>query len=256
MLIVVSSAKTQAVTAFSDLPTRQPQLLEEARKLVERCRELDRDQIAILMKISNTLAETTWQRFRDFSAPHEPASAGPALTTFQGEVFSQIQTADYRQEDFLFASRHLRILSGLYGVLGPLDLMQPYRLEMGLKLSVGEAANLYQYWSEKITDQLNADLEQSGGRLLLNCASQEYSRTVLKDRLDGTMLDLVFKQRKDGSVKTIAIHAKRARGMFVNWFIEKRITNKAQLKDFNRAGYRFAPGLSDDHALVFVTELS
>lgn len=254
MLIIVSSAKTQAVTDFTLLPTRQPPLLDQAKMLVDRCLKMSREEIIALMKLSDPLADTTCQRFRDFAIPHELGHAGPALTTFQGDVFAQINTTGYQKDDFIFAQKHLRILSGLYGILGPLDLMQPYRLEMGMKLTLDGYANLYEFWSEPVTAQINAALKQSGSSTLINCASKEYSRAVLPKKLDGTILDMVFKQRKDTTVRTVAIHAKRARGMFVNWFITNRITQKKQLTGFDRGGYRFAPDISSAQEFVFITD--
>ncbi len=256
MLIIISSAKTQAVTDFTLLPAQQPPLLNLAQVLVKHCLQLDREKIASLMKLSDALAETTCQRFKDFSIPHEPGSAGPALTTFKGDVFAQISSSGYQKDDFIFAQKHLRILSGLYGILGPLDLMQPYRLEMGTKLTVGRYANLYEFWSGPVTEQINLALKRSGSSTLINCASKEYARAVLPKKLDGAILDVVFKQRQDAVTRTVAIHAKRARGMFVDWFIANRIRQKAQLSRFDRGGYHYAPELSSERELVFITDLT
>ena len=255
MIVIISSAKTQNVVPLSDLPLSQPPLLDMTIKLVRRCREMSRDEIRKIMKVSEKLADSTYLRFQEFSIPHHETSASPTLSTFAGDVFSEIRYQDFTREDFLYAHERVRVLSGLYGILRPLDLMQPYRLEMGYKLGIGEAANLYDYWARSITDQLNRDLKQTGSTVVLNCASKEYSRTIVPRQLEGTQLSLTFKQKKNGTIRSIAIYAKRARGMFVDWFISGRISDPEQLKGFNRGGYRYIEELSSDKEMVFIVDL-
>ena len=255
MIIILSSAKTQAVPPSFNLRGHQPPLLERTQMLVNRCLELSKNDIVTIMKVSDKLAESTWQRFQEFNFPHKSPQAAPALITFGGTVFSEIKHLGYTTEDFSFAHQRLRILSGLYGLLRPLDLMQPYRLEMGMKIGLGQAGNLYDFWSDSITDQLNKDLKQADSELLINCASKEYSRAVQTKELKGTMLNMAFKQQKNGTIKTIAVYAKKARGMFVDWFLINRISDTDQLKKFDRGGYRFFPELSNDREFVFVTKL-
>ncbi len=256
MLIIINSAKTQNRTPRSDLPVSEPQLVDLASKLCRRCRQLSKEEITRIMKVSEKLAESTHRSFQQCSFPHDEQTDGPALTTFAGDVYAEIQHHRFSSEDFLFAQRHLRILSGLYGILRPLDMMQPYRLEMGYRVDVEKAANLYAYWSESITDSLNRDLRQTGSSLVLNCASKEYSRTVLREKLQGTLLTLTFRQIKEGASRTIAIYSKRARGMFVDWFITNRIETRERIRQFDRGGYRYAEELSGDDEFVFVTELT
>lgn len=255
MIIILSSAKTQKYAPLEDLPVSQPPLLDQTETLLQRCRELSREEIKKLMKVSDKLAEGTVQRFLQFTLPHHTASASPALATFAGDVFAEIRCQDYGKDEFLYAHKHLRILSGLYGVLRPLDLMQPYRLEMGYKLNVGNAANLYEFWAESVTAQLNSDLQQTGSTCVVNCASKEYSRTIAPGQLNGSLMTMTFKQKKNNKISTIAIYAKRARGMFVDWCIKRRLDSPAQLKDFDRGGYRFSPELSADSEFVFVVEM-
>ncbi len=255
MIVIIASAKTQRFAPLADLPVSQPPLLDYTKKLLHRCRAMSREEIRTLMKVSDKLAESTHQRFSEFSLPHLDDFASPALSTFAGDVFSEIRCEDYGRDDFLYAHHHVRILSGLYGVLRPLDLMQPYRLEMGYKLGIGEAANLYEFWSDAVTAQLNHDLRQTGSSCLVNCASKEYSRTIARRRLDAPVLDLSFKQKKNGKISSIAIYGKRARGMFVDWFITTRSAEPDKLREFDRGGYRFAEELSNDTELVFITEL-
>lgn len=256
MLIIINSAKTQKRIPRTDLPTSQPQLADRARKLCRRCRKLSKEEIIRIMKVSEKLGDSTHHSFQHCSFPHDEQTDGPALTTFAGDLFSEIHHHRFTREDFLFAQRHLRILSGLYGILRPLDLMQPYRLEMGYKVDVGKDANLYAYWSESITYSINRDLRQTGSSLVLNCASKEYSRALLREKLEGTLLTLTFRQKKNGATRTIAIYSKRARGMFVDWFITNHIETREQIFEFDRGGYRYVEELSGTDELVFVTELA
>lgn len=255
MLVIINSAKTQNYAPLNDLPVSQPPLLDKTRDLVSRCQQMSREEIRAIMKVSEKIADTTFSRFQDFIFPHHQTSSSPVLSTFAGDIFSEIRYHNFTREDFLYAHERVRILSGLYGILRPLDLMQLYRLEMGYKMKIGEAANLYDFWSEAVTTQLNQDLQSTGSSIILNCASKEYSRTVLPRHLDGTILTLTFKQKKNGSVRSIAIYAKRARGMFVDWFITRRIASRRQLKEFDRSGYHFVEELSSETELVFITDL-
>jgi len=255
MIVVISSAKTQNFAPLEKVPVSQPPLLDKTETLLHRCRELSLEEIKEVMKVSDKLAESTHKRFLDFTLPHLETSASPALSTFAGDVFAEIHCRQYRREELLRAHQRVRILSGLYGVLRPLDLMQPYRLEMGYKLEVGPAANLYEFWTDAVTAQLNHDLEQTGSSHIINCASKEYSRSIAPRLLDGSLLNLIFKQKKDGKIRSIAIYAKRARGMFVDWFITNRVEEIDTLKTFDRGGYRFSETLSSTDELVFITEL-
>ena len=255
MIIVLSSAKTQNFAPMQDVAVSQPPLLNKTEILLHRCRELNREEIKTIMKVSDKLAESTFQRFRDFNIPHQKTSASPALSTFAGDVFAEIRCQQYRREELLYAHERLRILSGLYGVLRPLDLMQPYRLEMGYKLNVGKAANLYEFWTEAVTARLNHDLAQTGSSCVVNCASKEYSRAISVAQLKGKLLTLTFKQKKDGKVRSIAIYGKRARGMFVDWLITNTVDQVDSLRNFDGGGYRFSETLSSDQELVFITEL-
>lgn len=255
MIIIISSAKTQKYAPLKDVPVSQPALLDLTKTLVQRCRELSREDIKTLMKVSDKLAESTFQRFLEFSLPHRTDSASPALATFAGDVFGEIGCQDYGRDELLYAHEHLRILSGLYGVLRPLDLMMPYRLEMGYKLPVDAAANLYEFWTERVTAQVNSDLEEMGSSWVVNCASLEYFRVIDLTALSGSVLNMSFKQKKNGTIRTIAIHAKKARGRFVDWCIKSRPDSPAQLKKFDRGGYRFNPELSSEYEYVFVVEI-
>lgn len=256
MLVILSSSKTQAVSPVHGVPCSQPPLLEEAELLAQRCQQLSCTDIAGMMKISEKLAQTTHSRFQLFRTPHTPGPAGAALTSFQGDVFAQLKTENYLPEDYLFAQKSLCILSGLYGILRPLDLMQPYRLEMGYKIKTSRGTSLYEFWGGRITDFLNETLREHKEQTLINCASQEYSRAIIKSRLAARVLNIIFRQNRNGVLKTIAIHAKRARGMFADWYVRNRISTSADLAAFNRAGYRFQPEQSSAEEYVFITDLS
>lgn len=256
MLLIINSAKTQNVVPRPDLSPSQPPLSDLAENLADHCKRLQENEISSLMKISEKLAKSTWQRFQEMSFPHDEKVSGPALAAFGGDIYKKIDVDHFATDDFFYAQSRLRILSGLYGILRPLDLMQPYRLEMGCKIDIGPAANLYEYWSESITEVLNDDLRQTGGSIVLNCASKEYSRCVLEKKLNGSLLNLSFKQQQYGKTRALAIYGKWARGMFADWFIASRVNRPEQLKGFDRGGYRFVEALSSDSEFVFVTTLT
>jgi cytoplasmic iron level regulating protein YaaA (DUF328/UPF0246 family) len=212
---------------------------------------LTMDELADLMKISSKLAALTHQRYQAFTFPFTPENSGPALLVFQGDQFSSLAVDRYGQEDFLFAQDHLRILSGLYGVLRPLDLMQPYRLEMATKLATSRATTLYAFWNGVITDHLNTALAVRKTRVLVNLASDEYFKAVHLKNLHYPVLKISFKEIKNGKARVIAIHAKRARGMMVDFVIRHHVSDLESLKKFSRAGYRYSPEFSTEKEWVF-----
>lgn len=255
MIIIVSPSKTQHLARPPGNQHSHPALMENTGTLINLLRQLDRNELANLMNISEKLADLTYTRIHDFTIPHTAESAGIALATFQGDAFSAMNTESYSPDDLLFAHAHLRILSGLYGILRPLDLMQPYRLEMGAKLRSDRGKNLYEFWGSTITESLNGDLQEMKERVIVNCASREYSRAVKQNLLNAHMLTITFKQKKNNVLKSIAIYAKRARGMFVDYLIKKRIKDIEQLAGFDAGGYIFAADLSTSSELVFITTL-
>jgi hypothetical protein len=227
-------------------------LLEESAALVKELKKLPPSRLGALMGISPKLAELNAARYREFTLPFTPDNAKPALLAFRGDVYSGIEADDYGKEDFAFAEAHLRILSGLYGLLSPLDLMQPYRLEMGTSLRNPRGRDLYAFWGGRITQAVNDALKTSGSSHLVNLASQEYFAAVKPDSLEGNIITPVFKENKSGLLKVIGLLAKKARGMMANYAIKQRITNPESLKFFSQDGYRFAPELSDRQEWVFV----
>jgi len=252
MLLIISPSKTQV----SDVPIRGdytlPLFLDQTDQLVGQLKQLDQPQLAELMKMSDKLAAVNYQRFQDFQLPFRPDNGRQALLMFRGDQFNPMAVDSYSDEQFAHAQQHLRILSGFYGMLRPLDLMQPYRLEMTTKLAVGEAKNLYSFWGDLVTRELNNELSDDPQPVLINLASAEYFTVIRRKELHADILTLSFKQEKEEKLKTIAIYAKRARGAMVDFVIQNRITRPIDLRGFNRDGYRFKSDLSTDNEWVFV----
>lgn len=252
MLIVISPAKT--LDFESELPrvrATQPRMLDASAELVERLRDLSAKDVASLMKVSDKIAALNVARFQQWSPPFTRDNARPALFAFMGDVYTGLQARDFSPEDIQYAQQHLRMLSGLYGVLRPLDLMQPYRLEMGTALGTAKGKDLYQFWGDRISTQLKADIVRSGNRVLVNLASQEYFRAVNESVTDARIITPVFLDEKNGKMKIISFYAKKARGLMAAWLIRQRINDAAQLSDFAIAGYRFSARDSDADTLVF-----
>ena len=252
MLMVVSPAKK--LDFESPLATKQvshASLLEHSEILIERCKKLTPDQIATLMKLSDKLAGLNAARFGEWSQPFTIDNARQAILAFNGDVYSGLDAPSFSHDDFSFAQQHLRILSGLYGLLKPLDLMQAYRLEMGTKLDNIRGSNLYQFWGNIITDELNKALEQQKSDMLINLASNEYFKSVNKKALNATIVTPQFKDWKNGQYKMISFFAKKARGLMARYIIQNRLTTLEQLKKFDVAGYQFNQDLTQGNDLVF-----
>ncbi len=252
MLILLSPAKRLSMDGQdAGLETTEPRFMEEAGELVNILRNYDPSELASLMNVSNEIAELNHERFARWSKDLDNAEAAPALLAFQGDVYRELAAHKMGREDLAFAQEHVRILSGLYGVLRPLDRMQPYRLEMSTKLENSAGKDLYAFWGNRITDALAEDMEEKGEEVLLDLASKEYFKAVQPDRLGGKLIRPVFKENKGGKYKVVAINAKRARGMMTRYVIEERITRPADLKGFDRDGYLYNEELSDDVEWVF-----
>ncbi|MDM7859494.1 peroxide stress protein YaaA [Alteromonas sp. ASW11-36] len=248
MLVVLSPAKNLDVEPVSlSLPATQPELMSETRELVDTCKQLSPANLASLMRISDKLALLNAERFNSFEFPFTVENAKPAVLTFNGDVYTGLDAGSLSEDDLAFAQQHVRILSGLYGVLRPLDLMQAYRLEMGTKLDNPKGKNLYEFWGDKVTEQLNAEQQP----VLINLASNEYFKVVSKKTLNARVITPVFKDTKNGKLKVISFFAKKARGLMARYIIENRVTDAEQLKQFNAAGYTFDATLSSDKELVF-----
>lgn len=253
MLYVISPSKTLDET--SPLPpceVTQPALLPESGTLISHLRTLSEPELAALMAISPKLAALTHARYQSWSTPFTCQNARPALFTFKGDVYDGLDAATLSAADVAYAQSHLRILSGLYGLLRPLDLMQPYRLEMGTSLANPRGRNLYQFWGERITHALNLAADASGTDLLINLASQEYAAAIDRKVLKPREVTVHFKEKRGNTLQVIGLMAKRARGMMARYLVTGRIGTIDGITAFTAGGYRFDATLSDTKDLVFV----
>lgn len=255
MLIVVSPAKT---LDFDTPPVikdfTQPQLLADSELLIERARQLSPADLSQLMKISDKLAGLNAARFADWQPNFTPDNAKQAILAFKGDVYTGLDAESLSADDFAFAQAHFRMLSGLYGLLRPLDLMQAYRLEMGTKLDNLRGKDLYTFWGDIITDKLNLALEEQGDHVLINLASNEYFKAVQPKRLAGQIITPIFKDCKNGQYKIISFYAKKARGLMARYIIQNQLTQVSQLTAFDTDGYYFVEAESSATELVFKRE--
>jgi cytoplasmic iron level regulating protein YaaA (DUF328/UPF0246 family) len=252
MLTIISPAKT--LDYESPLATKrfsQPELLDKSSQLISIARKLTPAQISSLMGISDKLALLNAERFNDWQPDFSPENARQAILAFKGDVYTGLQAEDFSEKDFEFAQDHLRMLSGLYGLLRPLDLMMPYRLEMGIRLENTQGTNLYAFWGDLLTEKLNKLLAQQGDKVLINLASDEYFKAVKPAKLDGEIIKPVFLDQKNGNYKVISFYAKKARGLMSRFIIKERLTKVSQLRDFSLEGYQYDPARSEGNELVF-----
>lgn len=256
MLIVLSPAKTldYASPILGVEPTK-PEFSADAKRLVGRLRELSPAQVASLMDLSDTLAALNVARYAAFRTAPRPADVRPAVLAFDGDVYDGLGARALDAEGLAFAQRHLRILSGLYGVLRPLDAMQPYRLEMGTRLENERGRDLYAFWGDRPAKSLKRALQEAGGGTLVNLASEEYFRAVDVSALGAPVVQPVFQDRKGGAWKVISFNAKRARGAMARWAIDRRVTAPQALQDFDADGWAFEPQASDARTWVFRRDL-
>lgn len=253
MLVVVSPAKN--LDFESEIPVStftQPSMLEDTERLMKVCRTLSPADLSSLMKISDKLATLNANRFAEFSTPFTKDNARQAMYAFNGDVYTGLDAYTLDSETVEYAQDHLRILSGLYGLLRPLDLMQAYRLEMGTKLANSEGKDLYAFWGERITDVLNDALSAQGDNVLINLASNEYFKAVKKKQLDGMVITPHFKDYKNGQYKIISFFAKKARGLMARYIMENRVADVEGLKAFDVDGYQYSEEQSSSTELVFL----
>ncbi|WP_110656907.1 peroxide stress protein YaaA [Salinicola halimionae] len=252
MLSIISPAKT---LDFETPPTTQdvtqPDYLDLSRELIDILRGYSPQQLSELMGISDKLAGLNAARYADWKTPFSLNNAKPAAQAFQGDVYVGLEASGFSKADNAFAQDHLRILSGLYGLLRPLDLIQPYRLEMGIRLETGAGRDLYAYWRERLTTDLDKAVAASGSSTLVNLASNEYSKAIDFKKLEADVVSPVFRDEKNGQFKIISFYAKKARGLMAAWMIRERIDTPATLAEFDVAGYRYAPDESKPDKPVF-----
>ena len=252
MLALISPAKT--LDYETDLPTDQftlPRLLDQSELLIEDCRHLSATDIASLMSVSEKIATLNVDRFQDWQSDFNFSNARQAFFSFKGDVYTGLDAYKLNDESIEFAQKHLRMLSGLYGLLRPLDLMMPYRLEMGTKLKNIRGHNLYEFWGDIITDLINDDLEKSQSDLLVNIASDEYYKSVKESKIKAKIIKPVFLDQKNGKYKVISFYAKKARGLMARYIIENQLNKIDDLKSFNIDGYYFDAESSLKGELVF-----
>ena len=204
-----------------------------------------------MMAISENIAALNVDRYKTFTTPFTTKNAKQAIFAFKGDVYGGLELDSFKEDDYVYAQDHLRILSGLYGCLRPLDLIQPYRLEMKTKLKNDRGENLYQFWDDRITKSINKELKKQKEPVLVNLASNEYFKSIKPKLLEGRLLNITFKETKAGKTRVVAIFAKRARGMMADYIIRNRIEKPEDLKKFKLGGYKFNKGLSDDKQWTF-----
>ena len=252
MLTLLSPAKT---LDFDTPPTTdkatQGIFLDRSAELVDVLKQYSPEELGALMKLSPKLAELNVQRFHDWCLPFTADNAKVAVLAFKGDVYTGLEADRLTAAQLDFAQQHVRILSGLYGVLRPLDLIQPYRLEMGTKLANPAGRDLYTYWGNDITGALNSELEQQAQKVVVNLASNEYFGAVRAEQLNARLVTPVFKDEKNGKYKIISFYAKKARGLMTRWIIEQGLDDAARLHTFDVAGYRFSEEDSSADTLVF-----
>jgi uncharacterized protein len=252
MLIVISPAKSlDFETPAPQLPSTWPDYAADADKLVKQLQRHSPKQLAALMDISPDLATLNFDRYARWAPGESPGGVKPALLAFQGDVYQGMQAQTFSREDLDHAQRHLRILSGLYGILRPLDLIQPYRLEMGTRLKIGRKTGLYEYWGKRIALALNDALDAQGDRVLINLASEEYFHAVDLQALQARVIKPAFLDEKNGKYKVVSFWAKRARGMMSAYILQHRISDPLAIQGFTGAGYRYNPELSDGDVWAF-----
>lgn len=259
MLVVLSPAKnldyeSPLPAALNGIDFEAPLLLPQTKKLLAVLKTKSTADLCALMDISKTLGKLNQERYQNFRFPFTTENARPALCAFNGDVYRGIDSAEYSKSEFTFAQQTVRILSGLYGLLRPLDLMQPYRLEMGSKLGVGKTKDLYGFWGNAITDLLNEQLAAGKHKQLINLASQEYFKSVKPERLIVPVISPSFQEKRGAAYRVVSINAKKARGIMTNFIVRQRIKTPKALLEFREAGYRYHKELSTPAEPVFTRD--
>lgn len=252
MIAILSPAKSLDFEKQFDIRSTDTRFNEESNQLIEVLQTKSEEEVQELMSISDKLAQLNVERYDNFKKS-APKHAKQSILAFQGDVYQGMNAEDFTHEEHDYAQQHIRILSGLYGLLRPLDLIQPYRLEMGTKLQTDKGDNLYDFWGDKITDQLKKDIKSQGDELLINLASNEYFKSVNKKELkkDFNILDVEFKDFKNGKYKIISFFAKKARGLMARYIVKNQVEKVEDLKGFDLEGYSFDEKDSTETKLAF-----
>lgn len=252
MLILLSPSKDLNFDPLErEMEATEPRLMKDTGELAKVMKTKSLKDLKKLMGISDKLADLNAERYQTFQVNGKSNSAKPALFAFTGDVYRSMAPKDFDKKQIKFAQDTLRTLSGLYGVLRPLDKIQPYRLEMGTSLKTEQGSNLYDFWGDKVTDLLNEDLKPQKNPAVINLASNEYYKVVSPKNLDAPVIDIKFLEEKAGKARVIGLFAKRARGTMAKWIVENNVTAANDLSDFNENGYKFIKSKSSDKELVF-----
>lgn len=255
MLMVVSPAKTLDFESPAKTKVATtPEFLDQSKILIDQLQYLSPNDVSDLMGISDKLANLNVERYLNWHTPFDADNAKQAALAFKGDVYTGLDAESFNSADFKFAQKHLRILSGLYGLLRPLDYIQPYRLEMGVKFANSEGENLYQFWGSQLSDALNAQLKKTKSNVLVNLASNEYFKSIQKNAINADIVTPVFKDLKNGKYKIISFYAKKARGLMAAYVIKNRITELDDIKAFDVDGYQFNSSMSSARDWVFTRD--
>ena len=253
MLILLSPSKTLDYKSEVTIPTgKEPEFIKDSKKLASLLRKLSPDELSELMSISPKLAEENALRYSEWHYPYPAGKARPALSAFKGDVYDGLKGWELDGEQIEFTDKHLRILSGLYGLLRPTDLMLPYRLEMGTKMEGSSFNNLYEFWGNKITKLVKQAIKESGSNVLINLASEEYAKAVDFNATKARLITPTFLEYRNGAYKFISFNGKRARGLMSRFIIDRKITVPEEIKLFDYQGYGYMETMSDDKKWVFV----
>ena len=257
MLAIISPAKTlDFERVVKNFPVSQPHFTDYSEQLIEVCRKLSPQDLSSLMSISDKLAGLNAARFAEWTKIHNKNNSRAALFAFKGDVYTGLDADSLSEDDVAFAQSHLRMLSGLYGLLKPLDLMQPYRLEMGTKLANPKGKDLYSFWGNVITQAVQQAIDEQGDNVLINLASDEYYKSVKENQLNAKIIKPVFLDNKNGKYKVISFYAKKARGLMCRYLIQNRLTEIEQLKEFDLGGYWFDSTSSTETEFVFKRDIN
>ena len=257
MLAIISPAKTlDFESAVKNFPVSQPHFTDYSEQLIEVCRKLSPQDLSSLMSISDKLAGLNAARFAEWTKIHNENNSRATLFAFKGDVYTGLDADSLSEDDVAFAQSHLRMLSGLYGLLKPLDLMQPYRLEMGTKLANPKGKDLYAFWGNVITQAVQQAIDEQDDNVLINLASDEYYKSVKENQLKAKIVKPVFLDNKNGKYKVISFYAKKARGLMCRYLIQNRLTEIEQLKEFDLGGYWFDSTSSTETEFVFKRDIN
>jgi len=251
MIVVISPAKSLNFKCCSPDYHTIPEFIDESIQLVTELKEKSVEDLKLLMKVSDKIAKLNHDRYQKFCTPFTLSNSKQSIFAFDGSVYNGIKIQNYDEETLDFTQKHLRILSGLYGLLRPLDLIQAYRLEMSIKLHNKKGKNLYEFWADRLTASINSSMKSNKTDVLINLASQEYFKAINVEILKGKVINIVFQEKRNDKYKVISFSARKARGQMVNYILQNRITNPAKIKNFSRDNYKFNNKLSNSQNWFF-----